>query len=316
MFYSRPDIKPLNIDLETLPFREHMRGFSAKATDGYPVHIRFSSGYLSAYKGEKGRNIKELEDETLLIKCKIAPFGQTNIMPEQICDVLGLTVQGKKISGPDEEQTKILKRDGYHGGSFFDLSGRTAVWKSRHLMMLLKDADGFVDLIKNTFPNCILFQTKSTRNWKKSSVRRIPFLMQSDEHVSFGVGGTKEGIESFFNQSAIDRLAYKDIFPFTFGFSRKGEISKHGKEIIEKLGAHKLGIHYRLLNIQEYLIGTEFETSNDFAQKCMSKLISAIDKYFHRGLNAFDMHTGELLRENISFGYDDEQGCYSSVVRD
>ncbi len=321
MLFSRPHIQPLNLDLEALPFREHMRGFSAKTTDGYPIHIRFSSGCLSAYKGEKGSEIKGLKDETLLVQCKIVPFGYTDIMPEQICDVLGLTVQGKKIDGPNEDQTKILKRDGYHGGAFFDLSGKTTVWTSTHLMLLREDADGFVDLVKTVFPGCVMFQTKMAGNWKTYSYRRIPFLLQTDDFVSFGIGGKDKEIESFFNKGPVDRLAKKSVFPFTFGFGRRsrapeGGIGKYGKDILKKHGAYKLGIRYNLLNIQEYSIGTEFETSNAFAQECISKLLGAIDKYFHRGLSAYDMQTGELLRENISFGYDDESGCYSSALRD
>lgn len=304
MLYSRPDIKPLNLDLEALPFREHMRGFSAKTTDEYPIHIRFSSGYLSAYRGEKGKEIKVLKGETLLVQSKVMPFGYTDIMPEQICDVLGLTVQGKKIEGPDEEQTKILKRDGYHGGAFFDLSGRTTYWQSSHLMRLHNDADGFIELVKTTFPGCVMYQTKSTGNWKTVRYRRVPFILQSDDYVGFGIGGQKEAIESFFEEVSVDRLAFKDVFPFSFGFRRRehipqGGVSKHGREIIEKQGASKLGIRFNLTNVQEYFIGTEFNSADSYAQDCMSKLIYAINQYFHRGLSALDMQTGKVVKENV-----------------
>ncbi len=321
MLFSRPDIPPLNLDLEELPFREHMRGFSAKTTDGYPIHIRFSSGVLSAYKGEKGKEIRALKNNELLIKHKIVPFGYTDIMPEQICDVLGMTVKGKKIEGPDTEQTKILKRDGYHGGAFFDLSGRTTVWLSNHLMLIRNDADGFVELVKATFPGCVMYQTKRAGNWKTLRFRRIPLLLQTDDYVSFGIGGKDEEIESFFSQGPADHLAHKSVFSFSFGFGRRnykpeGGISRHGRERIEKHGAKQIGLRYALTNIQEYTIGTELESANPFAQECMKKLIDAINQYFHRGLSAFDMQTGEFLRENILFGYNDEQGCYSGAVRE
>lgn len=315
MLYSRPDIKPLNLDLEALPFREHMRSFHTKTTCGIPLYIRFSSGWLSVYKGEKG-SLGATMGDALISQHKIAPFGVTGIMPEQICDVLGLTVQGKKIEGPDEEQSNKIMQSISGSGDFFDFSGRTIVWKSNHLMMVSKDADSFVGLIKNVFPDCVLYQTKSPGYKQKSHLRRIPFLLQSDDHVSFGIGAKEEAIESLFKQDFVDRPLYEDVFPFSFGFSRKSQqergIAKYGKEIIEKHNAHKLGIRYGLLNIQEYAIGTEFQTSNDFAQECMSKLIGALDQYFHREFSAFDMQTGELLERSVVSGYD----SYSGKIKD
>ncbi|MCB1840866.1 MAG: hypothetical protein KDI61_11500 [Alphaproteobacteria bacterium] len=317
MLYSRPVIEPLNLDLEALPFRESMRNFIARTIDGYPVHFRFSGGYLSAYKGEKGQDIKGLNKEDRLVIRKIARFGVTGILPEQICDLLGLTVQGKKIEGPDAEQTVKLKESMAGSGDFFDWSGRTSYWVSRHLLMLQEDCDGFVELMQNVFPDCVMFQIKSSGYGKRPKFRRIPFLLKSDQHVSFGVGATRECVESFFDQNEADPVAFKGFWPFRFGFGRQmwGK-SKHGKETLEKQGAYKLGIHYGQANIQEWVIETQFDTSDDFAQECMGKLIGAIDEYFHRGLSAFDIQTGELLKENISYGYDDESGCYSGTVRE
>lgn len=306
MLYSRPDIKPLNLDLEALPFKEHMRSFHVRTTDGVPLYIRFSSGWLSVYRGETNLPNATMGDP-LIAQHKIAPFGVTGITPEQICDVLGLTVQGKKIEGPDEKQSNKIKQNMSGSGDFFDWSGRTAVWKSSHLMVLHNDADEFIELVKTTFPGCVMYQTKSTGDWKTVRYRRVPFLLQSDDYVGFGIGGQKEAIESFFEEVSVDRLAFKDVFPFSFDFGRStlctGGKSRFSKEMIERHNASKLGIPYMIINVQEYSIRAEFQTSSDFAQECMRKLVGALDKYFHRALSAFDMQTGELIKSEVKDYY-------------
>src|ERR1043165_1048525 len=121
MFYSRPDIDPLGWDLLDLPTPNGSRNFDARTSDDRPVDFRFSSGWLTVERGEPGAPQDETGTETVLEK-QIAPFGVMDIYPEQICDLLGLTVSGEKV----------VLEDLSPQARGFDWSGQTTYWVSTH----------------------------------------------------------------------------------------------------------------------------------------------------------------------------------------
>ncbi|QQG36352.1 MAG: hypothetical protein HYS17_00740 [Micavibrio aeruginosavorus] len=108
MFYSRPDIKPLGWNLKELPVPDGSKNHLAVTTDGKIIGFRFSSGVLHVRYSDPGGTDSFFQMENELYKKAIAPFGTTDIFPEQLCDIIGLTVQGQKIEHPFEklEQSK------------------------------------------------------------------------------------------------------------------------------------------------------------------------------------------------------------------
>src|SRR5262252_6155752 len=95
MFYSRPKIEPLHWDLVDLPTPNGSRNFDGLTSDRRPVDFRFSGGWLTVERGAPGASPDDPMEEALSIQ--IAPFGVLDIEPEQICDMLGLTINGRKI---------------------------------------------------------------------------------------------------------------------------------------------------------------------------------------------------------------------------
>ncbi len=85
-----------------------------------------------------------------VLSLKIAPFGVMDIEVEQICDMLGITVNGCRIDSAGI-------RTGARG---FDWSGQTTVWDSSHLMQHRNDAREFVQKLCDAFPGCMLMQTE------------------------------------------------------------------------------------------------------------------------------------------------------------
>src|SRR5271168_4561378 len=122
MFYSRPAIEPLGWDLTDWPQSDGAKYFDAFTSDQRPVSMRFGGGWLSVERGPKNAPADCADMEEILC-VRIAPFGTMDIGPEQLCDILGITVNGNKIYSAGV-------RTGARG---FDWSGRTTYWQSTHL---------------------------------------------------------------------------------------------------------------------------------------------------------------------------------------
>lgn len=91
MFFSRPKIEPLGWDLTSLPLRSGYDLYGT-TTDNRPVYFHFDNGCISARIGSAGANEAE---EIVIESVTIAPIGYFHIHPIQLCEVLGLTVNGK-----------------------------------------------------------------------------------------------------------------------------------------------------------------------------------------------------------------------------
>jgi hypothetical protein len=147
MFYSRPKVEALGWDLTNLPTPHGSKHFDAITSDYRPVDFRFSGGWLTVERGPANAPADGPDMEEVL-SIPIAPFGTMDIEPEQICDILGLTVNGQRI-----DSAGIVA--GVRG---FDWSGRTTYWQSTHLMQPTDDARIFVQKLRNAFPGSILVQ--------------------------------------------------------------------------------------------------------------------------------------------------------------
>jgi hypothetical protein len=129
MFYSRPKIEPFGWDLTDLPAPNGSRHFDAFTSDKRPVDFRFGGGWFSVEIGPANAPL-DGPDMQEVLSIRISPFGTMDIEPEQICDILGLTVKGQKIDSAGVAT----------GARGYDWSGRTTYWESTHLMLPQDDA--------------------------------------------------------------------------------------------------------------------------------------------------------------------------------
>src|SRR5580704_8677762 len=158
MFYSRPKIEPLGWDLVDLPTQspDSDKHFDCRTSDMRPADLQFSGGWLTVARGAvNAPHDSDTMEEMLSVP--ISPFGTMDIYPEQLCDILGLTVNGRKI---DASGLNELARG-------FDWSGRTTYWESTHLMKHRQDAEIFVREASRLFPGSTLVQPA----WENSAIR-------------------------------------------------------------------------------------------------------------------------------------------------
>jgi hypothetical protein len=304
MFYSRPDIDPLGWDLLDLPAPNGSRNFDARTSDGRPIDFRFSSGWLTVERGEPGAPQEETDTETVL-SLQISPFGVMDIYPEDLCDILGLTVRGRKISSSElPPQSRG-----------FDWSGRTTYWVSEHRMMYRDDAEELSKKITAAFPGSVLLQPV-WGSGLRVRFREIRFMMNTDEMVSIGIDVDRPRLESMLAREEISNEEFESLLPFRIDFSRMDWQSEDltGKRFINERGAAKLDLNYEVTAHRRYRIWTEFSTHDVRAQQIMKGLLAMIQENFCRGVQIVNLETGEVIGECVTD--EEDTKSYSKHFRD
>lgn len=302
MFYSRPKIEPLGWDLVELPTPNGSRNFDAMTSDGRPIDFRFSSGWLTVERGQPGTSPDDAMEEVLSLQ--IAPFGIMDIFPEQICDILGLTVDGEKLS---LGQISLPSRG-------FDWSGRTTYWRSAHRMDWFDDVDTLTRTIVGTFPGSVLLQP-SWGTALRVRCRQIKFLMNTDEMVSIGIGCDRARLEKMLEAETVSNEEFESIVVHRIDVIRADHfVDVTGIKFIKSNGADKLDLNYSVPTQRRYRIETEFQTDDPQGQFIMKELLAIIDGFFCRGLQIVNLQTGAVIGQDLSD--DEDTRSYSRTLRD
>ena len=298
MFYGRPAIEALRWDLTALPIPDGSRNFAAVTSDGRPVDLRFSSGWLTVERGEAGASPDSNLDEVLSMP--ISPFGVVDISPEQLCDILGLTVRGEAVIAPD-----------HYGMRGFDWSGRTISWSSTHRMLATGDAEVLTAAICDAVGDVVLLQP--VWEWQPPRVRcrSIRFLMASDEIVTFAVGLDPSRLAKLREADEIpleefDRLLDPRIDLWR---SDRGE-NLTGADLIRRR-APALGVDYEVIPHRRYQLSIKYRTADPIAHTHVSSVLRVLDRHMCRGLDVVDLETGAVLRQDR----EDEEDTRSYSVR-
>jgi len=304
MFYSRPKIDPLGWDLIDLPTPDGSRNHSARTSDNRPVDIRFSSGWLTVERGPVDAPDDSPEMEEVL-SLPIAPFGIMDIKPQQICDLLGLTVDGERVDTAGV----------YLGARGFDWSGFTTYWWSTHMMQIRDDARIFVNELLRTFPGSILVQPK----WGSGGrlrCRRIQFMMDTDEMVTVGLDPDESRLKELVSGEEVSTEHYESVFSYRVEFDRTDDFytDPTGSRFIRERGAGDLARNWTTVGHRNYRVRTEFQTANALSQERMQSLLALLDRYFCRGLESVNIETGAVIQPRLED--DTDTLSYSRLLRE
>ena len=304
LFYSRPKIAPFGWDLTDLPAPNGSKHFDALTSDKRPVDFRFGGGWLSVEIGPLNAP-PDGPDMQEVLSIPISPFGTMDIWPEQICDILGLTVNGQKI---DAAGIPI-------GARGFDWSGRTTYWESTHLMQPSDDARMFVQKLRDAFPGSILVQPEWGSHGQLRC-RKVKFLMASDRMVALGIGHDSAMLNKMLSGEKISTEEFETTFAFRVDFVHDAPIlgDVTGSNFIHNHGAAELGLSYFTIQHRRFRISLQYPTHDATAQSRMQTLLSVLDASFCRGLKVVNLQTGAVITENLRDDYDARS--YSVALRD
>ncbi len=303
MFYSRPKFAPLGWDLPDWPELRGTKHFDAITSDGRPVDFWFSGGWLTVSRGPSGAPV-DCPDMEEIVSAKIAPFGTMDIQPEQICDMLGITINGNRI---DSAGIRTAARG-------FDWSGRTTYWESSHLMQQRNDGREFVQKLCDAFPGSMLIQTEWGSHGRGRS-RQIKFLMASDEVTCLGIGPRPAAVEAMLSGEQGPEEGER-AFAYNIGFCSDDPFGGDttGARHVHQNGASEFNLKYDVIQHRRYKIRVEYETADAEAQAYTQTLLSIIDASFCRGLEVVNLQTGAVIAEDLPD--DADRWSYSVALRD
>lgn len=287
MFYSRPNIDPLGWDLQELPIENGSKNFDATTSDGRPVDFRFSGGWLSVKIGPIGAKRSDYNLLETVFLQPIAPFGTMDILPEQICDILGITVQGQKIS---VEYGKM-------GGRGFDWTGKTTTL----IKTLYTTEAGILSLwaaLEKNFPNILILESHlrhENKKWHRSRQHLPKNAITTGLHepnVSKGYQICIDPVEGKNTQDLLVEVPMSDVssadetrefFKFTFGLG------------IRRLGiAQPFKIKFPEIEFADIFtlgMGAEYDTNDEIATAYVAKLLSMLDHLYFSDVDIINLET-------------------------
>jgi hypothetical protein len=302
MFFSRPKIDPLGWDLLDLPTPNGSRNFDAITSDKRPIDIRFSSGWLTVERGQPGASADDEMEEVLSLQ--IAPFGIIDIFPEDICDILGVTVNGEKVSVPSLPPHSVD----------FDWTGQTTYWRSSHRMNWRDEAETLTQTIMQTFPGSVLLQP-SWGTGLRVRCRQIKFMMSTDDMVSIAIDCDPARLEKMLSAETVSNEEFHRVVERRIDLIRADHFEElTGIKFIRSKGADELNLNYDVQSQRRYRIDTQFPTENGRAQFIMKELLAIIDRFFCRGLQIVNLQTGTVLEDDLSD--EEDTKSYSRSLRD
>lgn len=281
LFTSKPDITPLNMNLDFLPEQTGSRSYEAITDEGHHLELRFSGGWLTVWLQKSG----EETVETIIKEKFISPLGYTDLHPKQICYILGLTLKGKKVPHPSQEEM----RD-FH---CFNYGNNKLHWKQEFLADPYNDIDELISIIKKTFPDAIFLQ--KDYDWKKGTSRIKQLHCKKNSAVDIGIG-CHSFTPSLLNKEYVDYPYETTIFPLYISMHKdcaNGKQNPNGIGYLEQRLEH-YPEYRKQLNINwnrpsSYNISTAIDKDDQYARSCLEKLLTLCHDYFHNNFEAYDL---------------------------
>ena len=144
MYLGKPNIGPLNLDLAT--FWDHGGGlahFEGVLQDGRKIFVRYRFGWITVYIAQKNEDIRV---HPPVRRERIGQGYSGNLFLEQLCELLGLTVEGKSFSVSEQEFARKCREAPYQ-----DFSGRTIYWEQFHLAVSYKGLSNYIASLSKIF---------------------------------------------------------------------------------------------------------------------------------------------------------------------
>lgn len=209
MLYTRPKIEPLNLDLVRLDGGGSCPSqFHGTTVDGRSLYIRYRHGWLSAEWEDSGREPGSQHQE--LVEACIGPMFHGDILMEQVCDLLGLTLFGMTPPFTEEDRIKALDHR-----PIFDWSGRTTYWEE--LLKVTKEGGmRFVRELRAAFADVHILSI----NWNNGERAYVEHQNVDDckGAMTIGINADRAGLQSILHSQHTILSDLKNSFSHVVNF--------------------------------------------------------------------------------------------------
>jgi hypothetical protein len=206
MFYTRPDLRPLGLDLIKIEGGGSCPAqFFGETADGQRVYIRYRGGRFSVDCGT-----------TKLLDATIGPWLHGAMLVEQACDLAGITVRGERVILSEERLRAAAEEE-----DILDWSGNTTYWQ-RNLQVTKEGGQRLVETLSCSFPKFMLLEAPwdASRSVMRRRYRLREEVSQSKHGVILGFGADKRRLQALLSSDHVLLTALEDTFAhiIQFGF--------------------------------------------------------------------------------------------------
>lgn len=273
MFYTRPEISPLNLDLVRLDGGGSCPSqFFGTTADGDSLYVRYRGGWLSFSYRPGSQTEKFLEQ-------RIGPRYHGDILMEQVCDLLGLTLFGTTPPFTEDDRVKAAEKR-----RILDWSGRTTYWEEE-LQVTKTGGERFVELLQTTFHDLCILEVEFHES-KRRYVRRSS-ISECESMAVIGIGPIMTLVDDLLCSDdaklADASCAFSAIIDFRFDWNRRSdrEFYKNWENLNSRFFS-AFGGEAILAERNSGKISGEFSTSSPKAIEFVARLYEVIGACFSR----------------------------------
>jgi hypothetical protein len=296
MFITRPTLPQIDLDLvEVRGGGSVPSQFWGRTADGSPVYIRYRGATLSISKGPPGGE-EDSPDMELLLQETIGPPLHGVILLEQICDLTGVTVRGKRLTLTEDAWRKARQDDW-----IIDFSGRRTFWE-RHTRSTLEGTLEFERRLRDSF------HSLTTVTFGKSGPE-FGSVSRDDLYGGlFGIDCDHARLEELLAVRSLQPLvseAFALAIQFSASWKFGGGDSKQTPQARAVSGfrrtlADDLGWTPELAPSLTGSLRAEFLTESKRSRELLDTVIEVMESCFANKVSRFDLATGELI-DTVAF---------------
>jgi hypothetical protein len=296
MFYSRPNLRPLGIDLVDIQGGGACPAqFWGQTADGQPVYIRYRGGRFSVDCGER-----------CLIDESIGPSLHGSMLLEQACDLAGLTLRGECLMLSEEKSRAAAKEE-----PILDWSGRTTYWV-RDLQVTQKGGLKFVDALARHLPDFVLL---GRRGETLAGGEFQEMLTQCTDGVLLASGADPLRLAALRSSDQVLRAdlkaAFAHVVDLGFSWNHPASPDVGGYRVIDSvptiapnLGRRPLPNFFDQIRREVYIadywgrlrgrLWAEFATADPKAKVFIESVIEVANECFSNRVETVDLLTGDI----------------------
>ena len=208
MYYTRPNLTPLELDLMSINGISHGARFWGRTRDDRPLYIKYDNGCFSVERGDVGADDNAPMES--LLEVYIGPNLHSSMLLEQACDLAGLTVRGERVPLSEERRLAAAERE-----PIWDWSGRTTYW-ARELQMTKAGGLKFAETILRNFPDSQLLAW--TPDFRHRVLQRRYTLAGCEHGVVLGFGSDRLREGALLSSRDVQSADLANAFAHVVGF--------------------------------------------------------------------------------------------------
>jgi hypothetical protein len=289
MFYGRPDIPQLGLDLTELEGGGSFPSqFEGRIANGRPIFIHYRGGWLTVYAGPPGAKPREAK-EVLLEACIGWPLHGV-LLKEQACDLAGLTIRGRRPVLSDEALRAAADKDDVR-----DWSGRTTYW-IRPVLATEEGGRRLARELASIDPAMRMLEI----DWLRGPLRRffVPRMAISDcrHSVIFAFGANEKRLAGLLAGIDVPLAELDEAFACRVSFHFGWRNSSRGPSFTDKLASkHGRNMVFASMRTLSGGFRTQFSTDDAKEESLVRNAIEAIQSCFANWVEDIDLSTGEPI---------------------